>query len=254
MSGNSPYTGPQGPVSLSERRQICEGVVGSVDWKDGGEWGYCACPGLSNHNNANGRRDCRVFAIEDASGPKTKPPGVYCLHTSCRAAIEEASTRIRSEIGKAKVRNAAPARSTPRPPSGKSVGVRPAKPTERTFDYGCAVKAGGNSPTQRTDDARPLTRFAQARAPACFNEPDAATVRAVWHDIKEAGPKASQVAQPDAPRAPGRAQPPATNAGPNERPGHLTLLLNGESPARVIDGPGGLRTKFTFEPRNTLAP
>lgn len=79
-------------ASGSTRQNIAEAVLGEIDWKEL-DRGYCRCPGADLHSNPDGRRDCRV-TIDGA-------PTVYCTHTSCLSAIEEANRRLRSEIGKA---------------------------------------------------------------------------------------------------------------------------------------------------------
>jgi hypothetical protein len=78
---------------------LAESIVGEIDWKEAGR-GFCRCPGADLHSNPDGRRDCRV-TIDGA-------PTVYCTHTSCLSAIEEANRRLRSEIGKAEREPGAP--------------------------------------------------------------------------------------------------------------------------------------------------
>jgi hypothetical protein len=81
------------------RQNIAEAVLGEIDWKEP-DRGYCRCPGADLHSNPDGRRDCRV-TLDGA-------PTVYCTHTSCLSAIEEANRRLRSEIGKAEREPGAP--------------------------------------------------------------------------------------------------------------------------------------------------
>lgn len=190
---SGPYTGPVGEVSAQERRRIVESVVGGVEWDRDGEWGYCTCPGLTNHNHKNGRRDCRAFAIERHGGRNgLLPPGVHCLHTSCLGAVEEASKRIRSEIGKAKAKAGAAmggrgglaprsqAQSSAQKGSGaalsagKGASGSPVPPTEsrtlRTPVFEVRSKQGGDSRTKRTEVGRPLTQFAHVRTHTCFKD------------------------------------------------------------------------------------
>ena len=151
------YTGPERVVSLSERRDIIAGVLSplSPQWEPDGSWGYVACPGADCHNNANGRRDCRVFACE-APGTRVKPPGLYCLHTSCAGVLGPLNFRIRSEIGKAKVKGL--------PPRGSSSYSAPGHSrTPRTDIFKAPTKEGGASRTPRTDISKPLERFARAQ-------------------------------------------------------------------------------------------
>ena len=171
-SYNGPYVGPQGPVSLSERQRIAEAVVGVVEWGEDGSWGYCACPGADLHTGKTARRDCRIFT--GLRGEAQESPNVYCLHTSCLAPIEAASTRLRSLIGKAK---AASGRALPPTPSSDPRSVRQVRHTARTGNFGLAEEKRGSSAqpvgakeaagtefrTLRTDETRPLTRFAHVR-------------------------------------------------------------------------------------------
>lgn len=223
---STPYTGPEGPVSLSERQAICERVVGSVAWSKEGDWGYCMCPGGQNHTGKDGRRDCRVFADEKRGGGRgaTLPPGVHCLHQSCAGAVEEASKRIRSEIGRAKVRNAPP--SSPAPRGGKPEGVRGAGHTARTFKFGCAEKKGEaveEKTTARTEGSRPLTRFAHVRTHAhcetgsgiSASEPSTTVATPVALPAKTVAGTAVPVAKPD---------PLAPKPVPDDRPGIVTHI------------------------------
>lgn len=74
------------------RQAIAESLLGEIDWREP-DLGFCRCPGADLHSNRDGRRDCRV-TLDGA-------PTVYCTHTSCHSAIDEANRRLRSEIGKA---------------------------------------------------------------------------------------------------------------------------------------------------------
>lgn len=161
---STPYTGPVGHVGMAERRRICESVVGSVEWNEGGIWGYCACPGLQHHTNHNARRDCRVYAAETPGGARNGgalPPGATCVHSSCRGAIEAASYRIRSEIGRAKV-----AAAGPKTAGQKSVSVADseASRTPRTPVFKFSEKGAIDSRTVRTDISRPYALHAHVRA------------------------------------------------------------------------------------------
>jgi hypothetical protein len=123
-------------------------------------WGYVTCPGQECHNNGNGVRDCRVFAVE-APGHRVMPPGVYCLHTSCAGVLAEVNRRIRSEIGKAKVRGlgAGTARKVASPTNGPSNELR----TARTGKIILPVKQGGVLRTARTGNPKALDIYARAR-------------------------------------------------------------------------------------------
>jgi hypothetical protein len=172
------YNGPQNIVTAAERRAIIERVLGqSVAWNADGEWGYTECPGLGNHNNKSGRRDCRVWAVEKPNGMTTLPPGLHCLHTSCAAVVDEVNHRIRSEIGKAKVRGTG--RPASAPASGSS-NRNPAR-TVRTPFFHVSEKMGEGSKEFRTDRtgfsktytqcARACTHALPEKGPVCPSEP-----------------------------------------------------------------------------------
>lgn len=163
----STYTGPEREVSLADRRAIVERVLSplSPEWEQGGEWGYVECPGKDCHNNQNGRRDCRVYAKE-APGMKVKPPGVYCLHTSCAAVLQAVNFRIRSEIGKAKVRGlTGPGPRSLTATTAKN-GQNQAEPTARTGKFNVPAGVGMGQPTARTGISKPLVRYARAHVRA----------------------------------------------------------------------------------------
>lgn len=226
-SYSGPYTGPVGQVGLSDRQGIVEAVVGPVEWAQGGDWGYCSCPGAQFHHNKSGRRDCRAFAAETARDGSALPPGVYCLHTSCASAIEEASRRIRSEIGKAKVKAAdtrvrMPAGRTPTPTAGSR--------TARTGVWGLADKKGGLPRTVRTDVSRPIALYAHTHA----HTPEA--------------PKSAK--EPSAPSAP-VAQPARELVQPkpkdDDKPGQVTLWIKGEPITRGVMEGKEFKPIFTFK-------
>jgi len=74
------------------RLPIAESLLGLVTWTEP-DTGYCRCPGVELHTNPNHPRDCRVIV----SGA----PTIYCVHSSCAGAVEDANRRLRSAIGKA---------------------------------------------------------------------------------------------------------------------------------------------------------
>lgn len=74
------------------RQSVAEAILGRIQWKDT-TTGFCRCPGIDLHSNSNGKRDC-IVRINGA-------PTVFCVHSSCLGAIDEANRRLRSEIGKA---------------------------------------------------------------------------------------------------------------------------------------------------------
>jgi hypothetical protein len=194
-----PYNGPEGPVSLSERQRIAQEVVGVVEWSEDGSWGYCACPGAALHNGKTARRDCRVFT--GLRGTAQESPNVYCLHTSCLSAIEAATGRLRSLVGKAK---AAAGRALPPAPSGSPNGVRTASHTARTFKFRVSeegerspVVKAASEPTARTEEKRPLTRFTHVRAHThCATEPAKETSEPYVKKPDGGKPTPAPVAQP----------------------------------------------------------
>lgn len=74
------------------RQSVAEAILGEIQWEDA-TTGFCRCPGIDLHSTANGEKDCKVY-LDGA-------PTVFCIHSSCNAAIEETNRRLRSEIGKA---------------------------------------------------------------------------------------------------------------------------------------------------------
>ncbi len=103
------------------RQAIAESVLGEIDWREP-DLGYCRCPGADLHSNRDGRRDCRV-TLDGA-------PTVFCTHTSCLSAIEEANRRLRSEIGKEE-REPGPALPRRKPTAEELVRQRKAVEAER---------------------------------------------------------------------------------------------------------------------------
>lgn len=92
----------------------------AIDWYTTGQ-GYLECPGISKHTGADGKRDCRVML---GGG---KPPTIKCFHAKCAPDIADANFRLRSAIGKAKVKHG----WRPEPgyrPAEKTSAERPAPP------------------------------------------------------------------------------------------------------------------------------
>ncbi len=160
-----PYTGPTRVVPLAERREIIERVLSplSPSWEPVGVWGYVTCPGADAHNNSNGRRDCRVYADEQ-TGYATKPPGCYCLHKSCGGVLEAVNHRIRSEIGKAKVKGLLPTGQKSGQSGAKTSGS--GAPTARTDSFNLPPRGDEPQPTGTTDISKPLVRFMRAHTQA----------------------------------------------------------------------------------------
>lgn len=53
------------------------------------------CPGESFHTGASADTDCRIYL---SYGPKGESPGCYCLHKSCRHALDEINQKFRDAI------------------------------------------------------------------------------------------------------------------------------------------------------------
>ena len=81
------------PFGLEQMQQIAEDILGSIDWHDT-EGDLDRCPGEHLHTTPNKRADCKMYL--------DNVPTVYCLHSSCRATIDEANHNLRSAIAKAK--------------------------------------------------------------------------------------------------------------------------------------------------------
>ncbi len=117
----------------SLRRRIAEAMLGRIE-----EGGFVKCPGQAHHTGRSARKDCRV-RLDGA-------PTVFCVHTSCLSAVEEANDRLRREIGIAEAAEARGERTGPRPLSGLE---------------GCAmVPAGEAGPKVPPYDPRKLEEFA----------------------------------------------------------------------------------------------
>lgn len=211
----SSYNGPVREVSLSERREIVERVLGRpVAWDASGEWGYTECPGIAAHANQNRRRDCRVWAAEKPQGSSTLPPGVHCLHTSCSAEVAAVNHRLRSEIGKAKVRGVSG--GAPSKPTGQS-GAQAGR-THRTPFFHVSQKRGGSKTsvrTFRTGFSYPSRVHAQARA---HTLQEGANV-----EPSGASEGASTPVQPR--QLPTPAKPDAAGRGGDSDDGEVTLIV-----------------------------
>jgi hypothetical protein len=81
---------PQSPVMV---RQIAESELGPINWETLLR-GICACPGEELHASPTKGRDCQIYMDE--------APTIYCFHSSCAGAVENANFSLRSAIGKAK--------------------------------------------------------------------------------------------------------------------------------------------------------
>ena len=69
--------------------EIVEHVVGPVEWTEDTQ-GFCECPGRHQHTSHNGRRDCTVYLDH--------VPTVYCVHASCREAVEAKNRELRRAL------------------------------------------------------------------------------------------------------------------------------------------------------------
>lgn len=243
MSGT--YTGPQRELSLEERRTIIDRVLSprSPSWEGAGDFAYIDCPGRDLHTNGNGKRDCRVYARE-APGRTVKPPGVYCLHTSCASVLAPLNFAIRSELGKAKVRGLGAGGS-----SGNS-SSRNGQPTARTAEFKAPPKGGDALPTARTVISKPLVQFARAqvRAHSCSDVRSAPSVPSAVAStqVQPAQPEplkapASAPAMPSRPPASEKTVPPKNP--PSGEKLECTLILGSTVEKGHWVGENWIRTK-----------
>lgn len=89
---SKPADGPAVTIDLKLRAEIATRILGPINWKSEIE-GLCTCPGVDLHSASDGVRDCRI-SIDGA-------PTAHCFHQSCKAAVDAANKRLRSEIGRA---------------------------------------------------------------------------------------------------------------------------------------------------------
>lgn len=80
---------------LDLRAEIAEKQLGPIDWQDNAT-GFCTCPGIDKHTTGDGKRDCRV-TIDGA-------PTVFCFHSSCKKAVDEANRKLRRASSEAEQR------------------------------------------------------------------------------------------------------------------------------------------------------
>ena len=66
------------------------------EWEDkGGDMLEGRCPGEEAHSHGSARTDARIFL---AYGPQGQPPGVYCLHNSCKGRLESLNEDFRAAL------------------------------------------------------------------------------------------------------------------------------------------------------------
>lgn len=96
----------------ADRAAIADQLLGPIAWQDAVR-GFATCPGCDLHTQQNGKKDCRV-CVDGA-------PTIYCVHSSCAGAVEDANRRLRSAIGKAEC-------------SGQSTRLKPRVPTPEEIE------------------------------------------------------------------------------------------------------------------------
>lgn len=75
---------------LDRRKDLAEATLeAEIEWADE-TTGYLECPGINEHTSPDGARDCQVKV--DGT------PTVFCFHTSCQEAVEEANRGLRKAI------------------------------------------------------------------------------------------------------------------------------------------------------------
>jgi len=135
----------------SNRAEIAERLLGSIQWTD--EGGFCKCPGEHLHTTANGAKDCKVML--------DGVPTVKCFHNSCSGIVDGVNHELRSRIGKAEfvppdsnragiaseyLPSAAEAQTAPQTPESKSLGDlkrRTADDPNELLRTGYLCRAGG---------------------------------------------------------------------------------------------------------------
>jgi hypothetical protein len=76
-------------TSIAESRRIAESLLTQIQWTSDDE-GFCRCPGEHLHTHRNGTKDCKVFL--------RSPITITCFHSSCREAVTDANSRLRSTV------------------------------------------------------------------------------------------------------------------------------------------------------------
>ncbi len=74
--------------NLALRESIARSLLGEI-----APGGYVTCPGKPHHSGKSGRRDCRL-KLDGA-------PTIFCVHSSCGGAVEEANRALRVRIAAA---------------------------------------------------------------------------------------------------------------------------------------------------------
>ena len=119
---------------MMDPRQMAASIVGAVDWQSEVS-GFCPCPGLALHTQANHPKDCRVN-VDGA-------PTIFCFHSSCRSAVEEANRRLRRELGAGSWEIVLPGGRVLR--SGDVLRGDGSVRTRETIEYGSAGETRGST-------------------------------------------------------------------------------------------------------------
>src|SRR5882724_712692 len=85
-------TTPAGnPTTVAPRSaaDIAVSVLGEIEWTTD-VLGYCECPGKKSHGTKDGVKDCVVYL--------DLVPTTYCVHASCKAALDATNRRLRAAI------------------------------------------------------------------------------------------------------------------------------------------------------------
>jgi|GEM_PF-322365 len=83
-----------GNKKISSNHEIAESTIGSVIWTSETE-GYCTCPGINSHTTKDGNHDCMVY-IDHV-------PTVYCLHSSCKSAVDAKNKELRKAFNESQM-------------------------------------------------------------------------------------------------------------------------------------------------------
>jgi hypothetical protein len=65
------------------------------EWEDKGVIWEGHCPAAGRHSHGSAKTDARVYLTY---GPQGQPPGLYCLHNSCRSELDSMNQRFRDAL------------------------------------------------------------------------------------------------------------------------------------------------------------
>jgi hypothetical protein len=81
---------------IAEKARGLMGKVFPGSWEEAQAGIYQGrCPGEHLHHGTNAATDCRIYI---SYGPQGQPPGIYCLHQSCKGVLEPLNAEFREAI------------------------------------------------------------------------------------------------------------------------------------------------------------